>query len=80
MNSNKEDGAKAIVGMSVQVATNDPNVDPLGVLKRVYPEVVELAEILRHYLIDANGQWQGCKLWMAVDVAQGAFDKEKESR
>ena len=60
----------------MRVTTNDPNVHPLEVLKRVYPEVVELADILRHYLVDANGHWHGSKLWMAVDVAQGAFGKQ----
>ena len=75
---NKENGVKTIVGMTVHVATNDPNVDPLQVLKSVYPEVVELADILRHYLVDPDGRWHGNKLWMAVDIAQGTFNKHDQ--
>ena len=76
---NNEGGVKPTKTiMTVHVTTNDPNVNPLEVLKRVYPEVVELADILRHYLVDANGQWHGSKLWMAVDIAQGTFGKRSQ--
>ncbi|MGB8065197.1 MAG: hypothetical protein WCF26_25145 [Candidatus Sulfotelmatobacter sp.] len=66
---------RAHIRMRVTVTTNDRSLDPLQIMKRVYPEAVELAEILRHYLVDADGHWHGNKLWMAVDIAQGAFNR-----
>lgn len=67
-----------ILGMRVTITTNEPVPNALEVIKRVHPEVVQLAEILRHYLVDENGHWQGSKLWMAVDIAQGAFENQDQ--
>jgi hypothetical protein len=64
---------------SVTITTNDPEQDPLELMKRAYPEAVELAAVLRRYLIDADGRWNGHKLWMAVDIAQGLFDAHRKT-
>lgn len=66
-----KNGHAHILGMRVTITTNEPVQDPFELMKKVYPEAVELADILRHYLVDANGHWHGNKLWMAVDIAQG---------
>ena len=66
----KNDHAQ-ILGMRVTITTTEPVQDPFELMKRVYPEAVELGAILRRYLVDADGHWQGHKLWMAVDIAQG---------
>jgi hypothetical protein len=65
-----------VLNMNLTIEIDDPDHDPLELLKKVYPEAVELADILRSYLFDVHGKWQGHKLWMAVDIAQGMFGKQ----
>jgi hypothetical protein len=59
--------------LTIRIATEP---DRFETMKRVYPEVAELATILRRYLVDAHGHWHGHKLWMALDIAEGVFDAE----
>jgi len=64
------------VNISINLTTETSNLDPLQLMKQVCPDALELAGILRQYLVDAEGRWHGHKLWMAVDIAQGAFEKK----
>jgi hypothetical protein len=58
------------------VTTNpDPNV-AFEWAKRACPEAVELADIMRRYLMSPARHWNGSRLIMAIAIARGTYSHE----
>lgn len=62
--------------MSVTVTSNPDPDRAFELAKRACPEAVELANIMRRYLISPDGHWNGSRLIMAIAIARGTYSHE----
>jgi hypothetical protein len=62
--------------MSITVAGNPDPDRAFALAKLACPEAVELASIMRRYLMSADGHWNGSRLIMAVAIARGTYSHE----
>jgi hypothetical protein len=64
------------VNSNITITTNpDPNA-AFEWAKRACPEAVELANIMRRYLMSPAGHWNGSRLIMAIAIARGTYSHE----
>jgi hypothetical protein len=45
-------------------------------IKRMYPDTVELAEVIRKFVVMRDGTINGYKLQVAISIASGTFGPE----
>jgi hypothetical protein len=62
--------------MSVTVTSNSDPDRGFELAKLACPEAVELANIMRRYLMSADGHWNGSRLVMAIAIARGTYSHE----
>jgi hypothetical protein len=64
------------MNMSISITSNpNPNA-AFEWAKQACPEAVELANIMRRYLMSSDGHWNGSRMIMAIAIARGTYSHE----